>query len=82
MKSREKAANAVFLLAAGLVQVSEDWMVAHAESLDRFGTSTGRHDRIAQSRMTAGNRARNGNFATRDQGPKMPHFRERRPGSV
>ena len=28
------------------------------------------------------NRARNGNFGTGDQGSKLPHLRERRPGSV
>jgi hypothetical protein len=36
----------------------------------------------AQLTSNGRNRARNGNFGTGDQGSKLPHFRERRPGSV
>ena len=36
----------------------------------------------AQLTSNIGNRARNGNFGTGDQGSKLPHFRERRPESI
>ena len=52
----------------------------------RFGYSAAEcvtsNQSAAQLTSNNRNRARNGNFGTGDQGSKLPHLPERRPGSV